>query len=166
MKILKYLILIFTLMVTTVYAVSVPKFADKKSNIPPDPIYKNTILIPQGYILNVTLKKNLTCDEISPSDNIEVLLSDDFTYKGKIIAEEGSMLIGKFVRKNIDNNVCKVRAKFTNIITINGANIPVSAVFVEENSTGFINALNDGRLFEDNNADIIIKQPVTYIPRN
>ena len=119
---------------------------------------QKTILIPQDNIINVTFKNNIMCSNVSPADNIEVILSEDFIFKGKVIAEEGSIVTGKFVKKiATKDNTCKVRVKFTNIIKTNGINIPISAVFLEENSTGYISSLNNGQIFKENNADIIIK---------
>lgn len=166
MKNFKFVLLILILITTTQISVSIPKFVDSKNKVPQDPIYKKTILIPQDNIINVTFKNNIMCSNVSPADNIEVILSEDFIFKGKVIAEEGSIITGKFVKKiATKDNTCKVRVKFTNIIKTNGINIPISAVFLEENSTGYISSLNNGQIFKENNADIIIKQPITYIPQ-
>ena len=163
MKNYKYFILIVMLLILTSGAFALPKFSDNKTKIPPDPVYKNTIMIPHGYILNSEIKENIICNDVNPADNITAVLKNDFIYKGKVVAPEGSIITGKFVKKIVNGNFCKVKVKFTNIITPSGNNIPISAIFIEENSTGFINACGDGSLFKDKNADIIIKQPVTFI---
>ena len=159
----KYIIIFILLLMFTLNAIAIPKFSDNNKKIPPDPIYKSTIMVPKGYILNTNVKEEINCENASVGDNIHVFLNNDFLYKGITIAPEGSLVIGKVVKKYNDNS-CKLRIKFTNIITPSIKNIPISAVFLEENATGYISSLPNGKLFKDNNTDVIIKQPVTFIP--
>ena len=166
MKTVKYIYLVaIVLLIFANYALSIPKFSDNKSKTEADPIYNKTIMIPQGYTLNVSLKEKLSCDDISISDNINVILNNDFIYKGIVIAPEGSIINGKIIRKIAENNNCKVKSLFTNIITTEGTNIPISALFVGQNKNGYIISDKDSGLFNIIHTDIIIKQPITYIKK-
>ena len=163
MKKINYIFLIALFLTGSLNVFAIPKFADNNTKIPPDPIYKNTVIIPKDYILNVSLIEKYNVNNILPADNIYVILNNDFIYKGDVIAQEGSIIKGKFVKKITNNGSYKFKIKFTNIITKDGGNIPISAIFVEENTTGYINSLQNKILFENDSADIIIKQPVTYV---
>ncbi|MBQ7450506.1 hypothetical protein IJS77_03740 [bacterium] len=163
MKKIKIYLLLIAVFSVTLSAFGTQKFFESKTKVPPSPIYNNTIMVPKGYILNVSVKNNIDADTISVADNYDVILKTDFIYKGIVIAPEGSIIKGKITRIRDDNKTKKINIKFTNIISQNGMNLPISAVFTEEAKSGFINLNETDKIFENSESSIITKQPVTYI---
>ena len=162
------ILLIFLLCIfTSLNASCKPKyFSDDsgKSKVSPDPIYSKTITIPQGYVLSVRTNEMLSTQTLSVPDKIYVHLNDDFYYKNNLIAPQGSIIQGMVV-KSIKGNTQQepqLLIKFTSIITPNEQIIPITAVIVTGDKNGILKGYK--KIKQNSVIDIIIKQPITYIP--
>ena len=164
-KIILLLIIIFLALPT----LATPKyFMDSNDKtVPPDPVYNKVITAPSGYILGVNGLKSININSIDIFDKIEFTLKNDFMYSGKIIAPEGSLVVGTVVNKNFlpDVNKAFVNIKFTKIITPQGYEIPVSAILNTKDNSGLIYADVQGILDFGEDNEIVLKQPVTYVLR-
>ena len=166
---MKKILMLFILLLGfgSLYSYSVPKyFSDSNKNIAPCPIYNKVITVPRGYVLGVNANQQLDLNNISRGDKYAVVLKTDFIYKGKLIASEGSSIIGTISSLPVinENGKTQILIKFTNLITSDGQNIPISAMFNNNNSKGYVQINENGLLNIDENTDIILKQPITYIP--
>ena len=159
----KSIILILSIIIfnTAVSATAAPKYFSDKTKVTPSHIYDNTILIPKGSVLTIIIKDAINKDSVNKADKVSAILKNDFIYNGKVIAPEGSTVEGNIININKQNNIVNVNVLYTNIITVNGINIPITALAVSEDESGYINIDN----YNNNNIEIITKQPVTYIQR-
>ena len=164
----KFILLLFVLNFCLSAAIAVPKYLnDEKSNEPLYSGYKKVVNIPQNYKLSVDLKKLININSVSVPDKVEADLKNDFLYKGQLIAPEGSIVKGNVtnVQKADKKTKAFIKVKFTAIITPDNQIIPISAVFVSNNNDGILYADENGDFLPDNQAQIVIMQPVTYVPK-
>lgn len=159
------LLILFTSLNSSI-AVSNKYFSENDKKTPVCPLYKNTITIPQGYILGVEPQKEIDLNNLSMGDKYKVTLKSDFIYNGEIIANSGSNILGTISKINFNEEAKQkqILIKFTNIITPDNQNIPISGLFYTENKDGYTDISENGQLQLSEDTGIIIMQPVTYIP--
>lgn len=165
-----FIIAIFLMCITTLSCFATPSFLDdsKKKNVPPNPIFNNTVTVPVGYILPVSTRDSIDVNTMAVADRFYTVLKNDFYYNNKLIAPEGSNIIGTIVKITQPKGMQKAEffVKFTSIITPEGQNIPISAIFKTEDNTGVL--YSNGCNFDiqqNSTKDIIIMQPITFIHR-
>lgn len=148
-------------------ALAAPKYFNDsgKKNVAPDPIYNKTITIPAGYIIQVTVNEGINRHNLSVPDRVSATLSNDFYYKGHLIAPEGSSVIGMVVKSCDETcqNDAQLLIKFTSIINPNNQIIPISGLFKTSDKKGIL--YGNSEIKQNESVDIIIMQPVTYTPR-
>ena len=166
---MKKILMLFILLLGfgSLYSYSVPKyFSDSNKNIAPCPMYNKVITVPKGYVLGVNANQQLDLNNISRGDKYAVVLKTDFIYKGKLIASEGSSIIGTISSLPVinENGKTQILIKFTNLITSDGQNIPISAIFNNNNPKGYVQIDENGVLDLGEDVGITIKQDITYVP--
>lgn len=135
-----------------------------KKKVAPDPIYKKTIIVPQGYVLSIRTNNTWSTKNFSVPDKVFAHLNDDFYYNNHLIAPQGSIIQGMVV-KSVSRNEqqeAQLQIKFTSIITPSAQVIPITALVKNGDKNGIIKG--DKEILQNSTVDIILKQPVTYIP--
>lgn len=65
---------------------------------------ENIVIIPKKVPINLRLNSKLSSDSVNSSEKVTVQLSKDWNYKRKLIAPEGSIVIGQiYIVKKPDN---------------------------------------------------------------
>ncbi len=170
MKLKKIVLLcLFLFIFGSLNSISIPKyFSDtNKKTVEPCKLYEKTIIVPHGYILKVELKEPLNISNLNVSDKYSVVLKNDFIYNSQLIAQEGSIINGTIVKKveSVGNLPSQLMFKFTGIYTPSGQNIPISGIFVTNDGTGLILSDVNGEFNLGDDVGIILKQPVTFVPK-
>ena len=171
MKIIKNcLILLFLISFMSLNAFAAPKFFDSgnKKDVPPNPIFNNTVTVPAGYLLPVTTKDTVDVNNMAVADRFYTVLKNDFFYNNQLIAPEGSNIIGTIVKITQPTATKKAEffVKFTGIVTPEGQNIPISAIFKTDDNSGILYSNNyDFGINQNSTRNIIIMQPITFIHR-
>ena len=135
-----------------------------KKKVTPDPIYNKTIIIPQGYVLSIRTNNTWSTKNFSVPDKVFAHLNDDFYYNNHLIAPQGSIVQGMVVKSVNPNEQqeAQLQIKFTSIITPNSQIIPITALVKNGDKNGIIKGNKE--ISQNSLIDIILKQPVTYIP--
>ena len=136
------------------------KDSSGKKNVPPDPIYSKTVTVPAGHIISITTQDAINPTNFSVPDKVEVNLNNDFYYNNVKIAPAGSIVTGTVVRSFKATEERDAQIKFTSIITPNGQKIPISGLFCTKKGIIY----GDEGLKQNSKFNILIMQPVTYIP--
>ena len=135
-----------------------------KKKVAPDPIYNKTIIIPQGYVLSIRTNNVWSTKNFTVPDKVFAHLNDDFYYNNHLIAPQGSIVQGMVVKSVSANEQqdAQLQIKFTSIITPNAQVIPITALVKNGDKNGIIKGNKE--ISQNSLVDIILKQPVTYIP--
>ena len=167
MKKLAILFLMFGL-INTLTAYAVPDYFSTDKKTQQDPIFDNTIIIPQNYVIGVELKEAIDINKLNIADSCQVYLKNDFLYNGTLIAQEGSIVFGtitKIETTATEENKPYIYVNFTKITTPYGQDIPISAGFLNQNKNGFLYADTNGLIDTNKELDLIILQPITFIQK-
>ena len=134
-----------------------------KKRIPPDPIYKKTVIIPAGHTIPVITQDAVNASNFSVADRVDTFINNDFYYNKTLIAPDGSLVRGTVIKSVKADKQCdaEIKVKFTAIITPEGQNIPITGLFKTKQKNGIITG---NGIRQNSRADIIIMQPITYIP--
>lgn len=161
------LVIILSLFIANVNSYAANKFfnsGDSRKKVSPDPIFNKTIIIPAENKISVKTNNTLSANYFSVSDKIYTYIDSDFYYNGVLIAEEGSIVRGivTISKRATTDNEAIFQIKFTSIITPKLQTIPITAVINTEDKDGII--YGDKEIKQNSEIEIILKQPITYIP--
>ena len=101
----------------------------------------NVVMVPAGEAVNVMLTSPLSSAYTTVGQTVNMSLTNDFYYGGKMVAPAGSTVYGTVIesskakRGGINGKLC---VRFTQIYTPYGTQIPISAVIKTEDSTGVL----------------------------
>lgn len=162
-----FILIIISMGIFANISLAVPKYLkDEKSTEPLFSGFSKVVTVPKNYKLSVELKTPLNINNIAVPDKVELNLTNDFIYKGQLIAPEGSLIIGNVIRINrLQNSTNSIKVTFTAIITPDNQVIPIFANFATKDNKGLLFSDSNGDFLPEENANIIIMQPVTYVPK-
>ena len=125
---------------------------------------------PAGIVCDAVLSENINSFSTVVGQNVSVILLDDLKYKGKTIASSGSTIFGTVTQNKINgqgSDATKLRIRFTTIRTPYNNVIPVSAVVLTKDKTGYILASSDKNssdsviLSANSKINLLFDQPIT-----
>jgi len=125
---------------------------------------------PAGMVCNAVLSENIHSSSTVVGQNVSVILIDDLKYKGRVIASSGSTILGTITQNKIaglGSNATKLRIRFTTIRTPYNNLIPVSAVVMTNDKSGYItantaeNAENKVIMSANSKINLLFDQPIT-----
>lgn len=97
------------------------------------------VTVPAGQEFRAVLTTPVSSETASTGQVVTMALNSDFYYNGNLIAPAGSTVNGTVIEASRAKHGSlngKLTVRFTNIITPNGQNIPISAVIKTSDSTG------------------------------
>jgi len=138
------------------------------SNQAQQPESKSYFYAPAGITCDAVLSENIHSSSTVVGQNVSVILLDDLKYKNKVIASSGSTILGTVTQNKISgmgSNVTKLRIRFTTIRTPYNNLIPVSAVVLTEDKTGYIKSDSKEEdkviLSANSKVNLLFDQPIT-----
>ena len=161
-KISVVLFLIFCLLQGCTSFASVSKLLPKESN--------SYFYAPAGIVCDAVLSENIHSSSAVVGQVVSVILIDDLKYNGKVIASSGSTILGTITQNKIagmGSNATKLRIRFTTIRTPYNNVIPVSAVVMTKDRTGYItaqakeNVENKIIMSANSKINLLFDQPIT-----
>lgn len=99
------------------------------------------VVVPSGTMIPTISASNISSETLCVGDNVSLSLGSPFYYNGVVLAPAGSMVNGMVVlakKAGRTGRNGQLKLKFTNIVTPNGQNIPISAKIATEDNTGIL----------------------------
>lgn len=124
---------------------------------------------PAGITCDAVLSENIHSSSAIIGQNVSAILIDDLKYKGKVIATSGSTILGTITQNKIagkGSNTTKLRIRFTTIRTLYNNIIPISAIVLTDDKTGYLVAVkeendNNVALSANSKINLLFDQPIT-----
>lgn len=124
---------------------------------------------PAGIVCDAVLSENIHSSSTVIGQNVSVILTDNLKYKNKVIASSGSVISGTIIQNKIagkGSDSTKMKIRFTSIRTPYNNIIPISAVFLTNDKSGYIyadtNNANDSIVMSANSkVNLLFDQPIT-----
>lgn len=119
-------------------AVGIPQqqmFADRGT------LRGSVVTVPAGQNIKAVVTSPLSSETMYRGQNVSVILGTDFYYNGMQIAPAGSTVTGVVLdvsKAKHGSMNGKLAIRFTNIVTPEGAQIPISAVIKTDDNTGVL----------------------------
>ena len=137
---------------------------------PQTPESNSYFYAPAGIICDAVLSENIHSSSTVVGQNVSVILLDDLKYKNKVIASEGSTILGTITQNKVagmGSDSTKLRIRFTTIRTPYNNLIPISAVVLTGDKTGYIKpnstekSENNVILSANSKINLLFDQPIT-----
>lgn len=99
------------------------------------------VVVPSGTMIPAIAASNISSETLSVGDNVSLSLGTPFYYNGVVLAPAGSMINGMAVmveKAGRTGRNGQLKVKFTNIMTPNGQNIPISAKIATNDNSGIL----------------------------
>ena len=125
---------------------------------------------PVGIVCNAVLSESVHSTSAIVGQNVSVILINDLKYKDKVIATSGSTISGTITQNKIagkGSSQTKLKIRFTTIRTLYNNVIPISAIILTGDKSGYIiansnkEAENSVMLAANSKINLLFDQPIT-----
>lgn len=99
------------------------------------------LYVPTGTRVSTILSQEINSNTATVGQNVSVILTEDFTYKGQLVASSGSVISGYVVSNSksaVGGKNAQMQIRFTTIRTPYNNMIPISAIIATSDSTGIL----------------------------
>lgn len=134
------------------------------------PLKSNIISVPAGSVVSALAMSELSSEFLTHGQVVQMALGSNFYFNNQLIAPAGSIVNGTVtaVSKATDSTDGKLKIMFTQIITPQGLQIPISALFKTNDGTGILEGdlQTDIIIPANTSMDLILSQPITVQPQS